>query len=110
MCAFLVKSCYEYNKNEWHALQWYRSVRGIHRGPMTPQVLKKMMAKFEVTDLLSVAPGRAWKTVSMKTEEEVGLPVEEATVETTSGACSVLAIACRTGVEIRSSQLGANGT
>ena len=88
--AFLVKCYYECDSNERHAVQRYRSVRGIRRGPMTPQGLRKMMAKFEATGSLSVAPGRGRKPASAETEEVVALAVEEATMASTHGTC------CRT--------------
>lgn len=96
--AFLVKCYYECDSNERRALQRYRSVRGIRRGPMTPQGLRKMMAKFEATGLLSVAPGRGRKPASVETEEVVALAVEEATMESTHGTCSVRAVARRMDV------------
>lgn len=73
--ALLVKCYYECDSNEQRALQKFRTVRGKRRGPMTPQGLRKMMAKFEATGLLSVTPGRGRKSVSVETQEAVALGV-----------------------------------
>lgn len=93
--ALLVKCYYECDSNERRALQKFRTVRGIRRGPMTPQGLRKMMTKFEATGLLSVAPGRGRKSVSVETTEAVALAVEEAAMDSTQGTCSVSAVARR---------------
>ncbi|GBN04205.1 hypothetical protein AVEN_116348-1 [Araneus ventricosus] len=94
--AFLVKCYYECDNNERPAFKKYRSVRG----PMSQQGLRKMMAKFEATGLLSVAPGRGSKPVSVETEEAFALAVEEATMESTQGACSARAVARRTDLSL----------
>ncbi|GBM61996.1 hypothetical protein AVEN_199302-1 [Araneus ventricosus] len=83
--AFLVKCYYECNSNERRALLKYSRVRRIHRGPMTPQGLRKMMVKFEAAGLLSVAPGWGRKPVSVETEEAAAITLEEATMESTHG-------------------------
>ncbi|GBL84631.1 hypothetical protein AVEN_191091-1 [Araneus ventricosus] len=94
-CAFLVKCYYECYSNEQRVLQKYRTIRRIRQGPMTPLGLRKMMAKFEATGLLSVTPVRGMKLVSVETEEAVALAVEEATMESTHGTCSVSALTRR---------------
>ncbi|KAG8175118.1 hypothetical protein JTE90_026987 [Oedothorax gibbosus] len=76
--ALLVKCYYECDSNERRALQKFRTVRGKRRGPMTSQGLRKMMAQFQATGLLSVAPGRGRNSV---TKEAVALAVEEAAMD-----------------------------
>ena len=50
-------------------------------------------AKFEATGLLSVAPTRRKRLVSVETDEVFTLAVEEATMESAHSTCSVCAIA-----------------
>ena len=52
---------------------------------MTPQSFRKMMAMFDVSGLLILAPGRRRKRAFVETKV-VGLAVEEATMERTRGA------------------------
>ncbi|GBL54943.1 hypothetical protein AVEN_85655-1 [Araneus ventricosus] len=89
-CVFLTKCFYESYSNEQHILP--RS--------LTPQCLMKMMAKFEATGLLSVAPGRGWKPVSVETEEAVALEAEKATIERTHGTWSISVLACRMNLSL----------
>ncbi|GBL61267.1 hypothetical protein AVEN_156144-1 [Araneus ventricosus] len=81
---------YESYSNEQHVLP--RS--------LTPQCLMKMMAKSEATGLLSVAPGRGWKPVSVETEEAVALVVEKATIERTRGTWSISVLSCRMNLSL----------
>ena len=55
---------------------------------MIPQDFRKMMAKFETTDLFSVAPGRGKELASVEIEEFVALALKEATTESTHGRTS----------------------
>ena len=54
---------------------------------MTTRGLRKMMARFEATGLLSVAPGKEKKLTSVETEKDFALAMEEATIKSTHCAC-----------------------
>ncbi|GBM32994.1 hypothetical protein AVEN_263488-1 [Araneus ventricosus] len=56
---------------------------------MAPQGLEKMMEKLGATGLLPAVAGRGSNPVSVETDEAVALSVEEATIESTHGTCSV---------------------
>ena len=54
-----------------------------------------MIAKLETKDWLSVAPGSIKKPTFVEIEVVVALVVQEATMESSHGTCSVSAVACR---------------
>ena len=56
--ALLVKLFYVNSSKSSAALREYRCMKGLRRGPMSTNGLKKMMIKFENTGDLGVAPGR----------------------------------------------------
>lgn len=58
-------------------MQSWHSVRGIRGEPLTPHDLRKRMANFEATGLLSVPPGREKNLASVETEEIVELAGQE---------------------------------
>ena len=53
------------------------------------------MAKLETKDWLSVSPGSIKKPTFVEIEVVVALVVQEATMESSHGTCSVSAVACR---------------
>ena len=69
-------------------------VRGIRPGPMSPEGLRKMMAKFEATGFLFIVSGRGRKPISVETGETVALAVAETAMKRTHGH----AVACQTDV------------
>lgn len=56
-------------------------------GPMTRHGVRKVMARFEATGLLSIAPEKARKPASVKTEKAVELAVEDSTMKSTHDMC-----------------------
>lgn len=73
--ALLVKLFYQNGNNLSSALREYRRLKGLRKGPMSRQALKKMMTKFEETGELRVLQGRGRKRISQETAEEVALAV-----------------------------------
>ena len=61
-----------------------KALRVVRQGPIIPQVLIKVMAKFEATGL-SVALERGRNPASGKIEKVVPLAAEEAIIESTHG-------------------------
>ncbi|GFV57925.1 uncharacterized protein TNCV_2801911 [Trichonephila clavipes] len=57
-CTLLVKLFYESKGNAAAALQEFRRLKNLRKGPLLPQALKRMIARFEKTGHLGVQPAR----------------------------------------------------
>ena len=75
--ALLIKLFYQNGSNLSIALREYRRLNCLRKGPMSRQALKKMIQKFEETEVLGVMRGRGRKRISNETVEEVALAVVE---------------------------------
>ncbi|GBM40408.1 hypothetical protein AVEN_122628-1 [Araneus ventricosus] len=75
--SLLTKLFHENDSNLSTALREYRRFKGLQKGPMSRQALKKMITKCEDAGELGVLKGRWRKQLSSETAEEVVLAVVE---------------------------------
>lgn len=75
--ALLVKLFYQNGSNSVAALREYRRLKGLRKGPMSKNGLKKMIMKFEATGDFGVQPGRGRKPVANETVADVTTAVVE---------------------------------
>ncbi|GBN06495.1 hypothetical protein AVEN_140577-1 [Araneus ventricosus] len=73
--GLLTKLFHENDSNLSTALPEYRRLKGLQKGPMSRQALKKMITKFEEAGELGVLQGRCRNWLSNETEEEIPLAV-----------------------------------
>ncbi|GBN13602.1 hypothetical protein AVEN_260752-1 [Araneus ventricosus] len=75
--VLLTKLFHQNDSNLSTALRDYRRLKGLQKGTMSRQALKKMITKFEDAGELGVLQGRLRKRLSNETAEEVALAVVE---------------------------------
>ena len=75
--ALLVKLFYLNGSKSSAALREYRRMKGLRRGPMSTNGLKKMVMKFESTGDFGVAPGRGRWPIPMEFVDEVAVAVAD---------------------------------
>ena len=78
------------------ALREYRRVKGLRRGPMSTNGLRKMM-KFENTGDFGVAPGRGRRHIPMEVDQ-VSVTVADRTESAINSATSTRAVSRELGV------------
>ncbi|GFY09439.1 hypothetical protein TNCV_4321181 [Trichonephila clavipes] len=66
--ALLVKLFYQNNSSAIVALQKFRTLKGMRKGPLPAINLRFMVTKFEETGSLNVRSGRGRKRVSVEKE------------------------------------------
>ena len=91
--ALLVKLFYQNGSNSNAALRKYRQQKGLRRGPMSINGLKKMMKKFEETGELGVAPGRGRRPIPVEVVDEVAVAVADRAAHASTSATSARAVA-----------------
>ncbi|GFW39675.1 uncharacterized protein TNCV_3188461 [Trichonephila clavipes] len=87
--ALLVKLFYQNDNSTIVALQKFRTLKGIRKGPLSAKNLRLMVTKFEETGSLNVRSGRGRKPVSAEAIEKVALQVEEDKASNVQASTSV---------------------
>ena len=82
------------------ALREYRCMKGLRRGPMsTNELKKKMMMKFENTGNFGAEPGRGRQSTSpMEVVDEVAVAVADRAEHAPSFTTSARVVSCELGV------------
>ncbi|GFV11487.1 uncharacterized protein TNCV_1413641 [Trichonephila clavipes] len=84
--ALLVKLFYESKGNAAAALREFRRLKNLRKGPLLPQALKRMIARFEKTGHLGVQPGRGCKSTRSGVVEDVATAIHSVECTEKSGA------------------------
>ena len=96
--ALLVKLFHLNDSKSSAALRKYRRMKGLRRGHMSTNGLKKMMMKFENTGDFSVAPGRGRRPIPMEVVDEVVVAVADHTERAPNSATNARAVSREVGV------------
>ncbi|GFX12557.1 uncharacterized protein TNCV_3156781 [Trichonephila clavipes] len=84
--ALLVKLFYESKGNAAAALREFRQLKNLRKGPLLPQALSRMVARFEKTGHLGVQPGRGRKSTRSDVVEDVATAIHSVECTEKSGA------------------------
>ncbi|GFT49463.1 DUF4817 domain-containing protein [Trichonephila clavipes] len=90
--ALLVKLFYESKGNTAAALREFRRLKNLRKGPLLPQALKRMIARFEKTGHLGVQPGRQRKSTRSDVVEDVATAIVDQSMDNVIGCSSARAI------------------
>lgn len=96
--ALLVKLFYENKGNAPAALREFRRLKDLRKGPLLPQALRRMIARFEETGHLGVQPGRGRKPVRSDVVEDVATGIVEQSMDNVVGCSSARAVSRHLGV------------
>ncbi|GFY00190.1 uncharacterized protein TNCV_2835471 [Trichonephila clavipes] len=91
--ALLVNLFYQNDNSTVVALQKFRTLKRMRKGPLTVKNLRLMVTKFEETGSLNVRSGRGRKHVSAEAIEKVALQVEEVKASNVQASTSVRRVA-----------------
>ncbi|GFW18470.1 uncharacterized protein TNCV_1184971 [Trichonephila clavipes] len=96
--ALLVKLFYESKGNAAAALREFRRLKNLRKGPLLPQALKRMIARFEKTGHLGVQPGRGCKSTRSDVVEDVATAIVDQSMDNVIGCSSARAVSRHLGV------------
>ncbi|GFX42303.1 uncharacterized protein TNCV_110231 [Trichonephila clavipes] len=96
--ALLVKLFYESKGNAAAALREFRRLKNLRKGPLLPQALKRMIARFEKTGHLGVQPGRGRKSTRSDVVEDVATAIVDQSMDNVIGCSSAHAVSRHLGV------------
>ncbi|GFV36886.1 DUF4817 domain-containing protein [Trichonephila clavipes] len=96
--ALLVKLFYESKGNAAAALREFRPLKNLRKGPLLPQALKRMIARFEKTGHLGVQPGRGRKSTRSDVVEDVATAIVDQSMDNVIGCSSARAVSRHLGV------------
>ncbi|GFX73755.1 DUF4817 domain-containing protein [Trichonephila clavipes] len=96
--ALLVKLFYESKGNAAAALREFRRLKNLRKGPLLPQALKRMIARFEKTGHLGVQPGRGRKSTRSDVVEDVATAIVDKSMDNVIGCSSARAVSRHLGV------------
>ncbi|GFT95813.1 uncharacterized protein TNCV_311661 [Trichonephila clavipes] len=96
--ALLVKLFYESKGNAAAALREFRRLKNLRKGPLLPQALKRMIARFEKTGHLGVQPGRGRKSTHSDVVEDVATAIVDPSMDNVIGCSSARAVSRHLGV------------
>ncbi|GFU32491.1 uncharacterized protein TNCV_4890101 [Trichonephila clavipes] len=96
--ALLVKLFYESKGNAAAALREFRRLKNLRKGPLLPQALKRMIARFEKTGHLGVQPGRGRKSTRSDVVEDVATAIVDQSMDNVIGCSSARAVSRHLGV------------
>ncbi|GFV43151.1 uncharacterized protein TNCV_1573971 [Trichonephila clavipes] len=96
--ALLVKLFYESKGNAAAALREFRRLKNLRKGPLLPQALKRMIARFEKTGHLGVQPGRGRKSTRSDVVEDVATAIVDQSMDNVIGCSSACAVSRHLGV------------
>ena len=71
--ALLVKLYYQRNENSNAALREFLRLKKLRKGPMSITNLRKMIQRFETTEIFARQPGQGLKMTSQQQVKEVAL-------------------------------------
>ncbi|GBM52533.1 hypothetical protein AVEN_230564-1 [Araneus ventricosus] len=92
--VLLIKMFFQNGSNLSTALREYRRLKGLRKGPMLRQALKKMITKIEETWELGVLQGRGHKQFSNESAEEFALAVVERVSGSQYSLTSIRVVSC----------------
>ncbi|GFX66892.1 DUF4817 domain-containing protein [Trichonephila clavipes] len=96
--ALLVKLFYESKGNAAAALREFRRLKNLSKGPLLPQALKRMIARFEKTGHLGVQPGRGRKSTHSDVVEDVATAIVDQSMDNVIGCSSAREVSRHLGV------------
>ena len=83
---------YENKENAAAAPRKFRLIKNIRKGPLHPEALKRMIARFEKTGDLRVQPGRGRKPTRSDIVEDVATAIVEQSMDNVAGCSSARAV------------------
>ena len=86
--ALLVTLFYENKENAATGLRKIRLIKNLFKGPLLPQALKGMIARFEKTGDLGVQPSRGRKPTRSDIVEDVSTAIVEQSMDNVAGCSS----------------------
>ena len=99
--VLLVKLFYLNGSKSSVALREYHRIKGLKRGPVSTNGLKKiMMMKFKNTGGFGVAPRRGRQPISMEVVVEFAVVVAGSAERAPNSATSAQAVSCELGVPL----------
>ncbi|GFU72870.1 uncharacterized protein TNCV_4909991 [Trichonephila clavipes] len=96
--ALLVKLFYESKENAAAALREFRRLKNLRKGPLLPQALKRIIARFEKTGHIGVQPDRGRKSTRSDAVEDVVTAIVDQSMDNVIGCGSVRAVSRHLGV------------
>ncbi|GFW26390.1 DUF4817 domain-containing protein [Trichonephila clavipes] len=90
--ALLVKLFYESKGNAAAALREFRRLKNLRKGPLLPQALKRMIARFGKTGHLGVQPGRGRKSTRSDVVEDVANAIVDQSMDNVIDCSSARAV------------------
>ena len=85
--ALLVKLFYE-NGNAATAFRKLRQIKNLCKGPLLPQTLKRIIARFQITGDLRVQSGQGRKPTRSDIVEDVATAIVEESMDNVAGCTS----------------------
>ncbi|GFX54935.1 uncharacterized protein TNCV_3318521 [Trichonephila clavipes] len=96
--ALLVKLFYESKGNAAAALREFRRLKNLRKGPLLPQALKRMIARFEKTGHIGVQPSRGRKSTRSDVVKDVATAIVDQSMDNVIGCSSARAVSRHLGV------------
>ncbi|GFS83592.1 uncharacterized protein TNCV_1658011 [Trichonephila clavipes] len=96
--ALLVKLFYESKGNAAAALREFCRLKNLRKGPLLPQALKRMIARFEETGHFGVQPSRGRKSTRSNVVEDVATSIVDQSMDNVIGCSSARAVSRHLGV------------